>query len=161
MKNLALLSVLYLLSFRVVFAADFDTVVPMVKKNVTTYYVSGSYVGSDESDFLIDTGAGISSINEETLNKLQKSGDAVFKKMVSASLANGNEVKLAVYQIASLRIGDSCLVKNVEAIVLPNKTRNILGLNALEKMAPFAMSVNPPRLMLSQCEEKLQHVALK
>ena len=152
-KFLALLPLGFLLNCGLGYASDFDTLVPIINKGTrTTYYVSGSINGSDSSDFLVDTGSGYSAINEDALANLSKQGGAQFIKNVSATLANGSNVLLSVYKIASINIGGSCIIRDIEAVVLPGKTRNILGLSALEKTAPFAVSVNPPRLMLSQCE---------
>lgn len=152
-KTLITVALGFLLMSGMVFASDFDTVVPIVKKGLTTYYVSGSFNESDASDFLVDTGSGHSAINEVTLARLYQQGSAEYVKKVSATLANGSQVLLPVYKITTINIGGNCLIHDIEAVVLPNKTRNILGLSALEKMAPFAVSVNPPRLMLSQCEK--------
>ena len=152
-KTLVLLTLGFLLKCGLGYASDFDTLVPITKKGITTYYVSGSINGSDSLDFLVDTGSGHSAINEETLANLTEQGSAKFVKKVSATLANGSKVLLSVYKIASINIGGNCMIHDIEAVVLPGKTRNILGLSALEKTAPFAVSVNPPRLMLSQCEE--------
>lgn len=35
--------------------------------------------------------------------------------------------------------------------MLPGDTRNILGLNVLEKTAPFGLSLDAPLLLLSHC----------
>jgi predicted aspartyl protease len=152
-KFLILLTLGFLLNCGLGYASDFDTLVPIINKGTrTTYYVSGSINGSTSSDFLVDTGSGHSAINEEALANLIKQGAAKFVKKVSATLANGSKVLLPIYKITSINIGGSCIIRNIETVVLPGKTRNILGLNALEKTAPFAISVNPPRLMLSGCD---------
>lgn len=144
--------IIFLLKSGVVSALDFDTSVPINKKGLVTYYVSGSINGFGDTDFLVDTGSGHSAINEITLEKLHLHGKAKFLKNVSATLANGSSVTLPVYMISDINIGGECVVHNVEAVVLPGEMRNILGLSALEKTAPFAISVNPPRLLLSQCK---------
>ena len=153
--NRAFISVffIFLLPSSVVSALEFDTSVPINKKGLVTYYVSGSINGFGETDFLVDTGSGHSAINETTLEKLHLQGKAKFLKNVSATMANGSSVILPVYIISNINIGGACVIHNVEAVVLPGKMRNILGLSALEKTAPFAISVNPPRLLLSHCQK--------
>jgi hypothetical protein len=42
----------------------------------------------------------------------------------------------------------------VEAVVFPSTSRQILGLNVLNRSAPFIFSVNPPELVLSHCTGK-------
>ncbi len=153
LHNKAFISVLFffLMQSSGVSATDFDTSVPINKKGLVTYYVSGSINGFGATDFLVDTGSGHSAINETTLEKLHLQGKAEFLKNVSATLANGSSVTLPVYIISDINIGGKCVIHNVEAVVLPGEVRNILGLSALEKTAPFAISINPPRLLLSQC----------
>jgi len=56
-----------------------------------------------------------------------------------------------VYVIRSLTIGENCRLRNVEAAVFPGATRQILGLSALKKAAPFTFSFDPPHLTLSNC----------
>ena len=58
---------------------------------------------------------------------------------------------IPVYRLSKLTLGNDCTLRNVEAAVLPQKTRLILGLSALEKTAPFVFSVDPPSLALSNC----------
>ena len=144
---------IFMLKSAAVGASEFGTSVPINKKGLVTYYVSGSINGYGATDFLVDTGSGHSAINEATLEKLHLQGKAEYLKKVSATLANGSTIKLPVYKISDINIGGECVIHDVEAVVLPGKMRNILGLSALEKTAPFAISVNPPRLLLSHCQK--------
>ena len=152
--NRVIISVFFIIMLKsaVVGASEFGTSVPINKKGMATYYVSGSINGYGVTDFLVDTGSGHTAINEATLEKLHLQGKAEYLKKVSATLANGATISLPVYKISGINIGGECLIHDVEAVVLPGKMRNILGLSALEKTAPFAISVNPPRLLLSHCQ---------
>jgi hypothetical protein len=67
-------------------------------------------------------------------------------------LADGSEMTVPVYFVGRIRIGDSCWLNDVEAAVFAGKSRQILGLSALRKTAPFIFSVDPPSLALSQCD---------
>jgi hypothetical protein len=66
-------------------------------------------------------------------------------------LANGSEIDVPVYAIEALSVGGGCWLRDVEAAVFPGSTRAILGLNALQRTAPFIFSFEPPRLVLSNC----------
>ncbi len=131
---------------------EFDTKISIAEKGAVTYYVSGQVEGYSKTDFMIDTGSGYTAINENMLNTLREQNNIEYVKTVSGIMANGKRTKLSVYRIASIDIGGKCTVKNIKAVVLPGNTRNILGLNALKKAAPFAMSMNPPELILSNCQ---------
>lgn len=131
--------------------SDFDTKIPIWEKGAVTYYVSGHIDGYGETDFMVDTGSSYTAISEKMLVKLRSQGKVEYIKQVPAVLANGSRVTLPVYRISSINIGGRCSISDIKAVILPGSTRNILGLSALKKIAPFALSVSPPTLMLSNC----------
>lgn len=133
-----------------VLAGEFDVTVPMHDKGRATYYVNAQVADLGASEFMVDTGSGYVTINEQTLNALQERKQAQYVKELRAILANGSELVIPVYAINQLRIG-GCTIHNVEAAVFPARTRQILGLSALNKAAPFTFSVDPPELVLSNC----------
>lgn len=132
-------------------AADFNVRVPMQDKGVATYYVPGEIQGVGTVEFMVDTGSGYTTINEETLSKLKARGDARFVKKLTGILADGSEMVVPVYSISRINIGNNCMLENVEAAVFPGKTRQILGLSALSRAAPFIFSIQPAELVLSNC----------
>jgi predicted aspartyl protease len=129
-----------------------DVTVPMYDKGRATYYVNAQVADLGTSEFMVDTGSGYLTINEQTLNALQERKQARYVKELRAILANGIELVIPVYAIDRLRIG-SCTLHNVEAAVFPGRTRQILGLSALNKAAPFTFSIDPPELVLSNCAQ--------
>ena len=136
-------------------AVDFGTVIPTVERDALTYYVDAEIEGLGSAEFMVDTGSGYTAINEMTLELLSRAGKVEHVDTVYGTLANNEEIELQVYRISGLNIGGDCQVNNVKTVVLPGATRNILGLNTLKKTAPFALSVDPPQLMLSRCESKI------
>jgi len=56
-----------------------------------------------------------------------------------------------VQAIAAPNIGGHCWLHDVEAAVFPGNARQILGLSALRRAAPFIVSADPPALEPSQC----------
>ncbi len=150
-KVLCLLAVLLAGATRLAVAGEFDTTVDMRANSATTFYVKGQIAGLGEVDLMVDTGSGYMTINEEMLTDLQSAGRARYVKQLRGRLANGNEMNVPVYAIEALSIGNGCWLNNVEAAVFPGKTRAILGLNALQRAAPFIFSFEPPRLVLSNC----------
>ena len=133
------------------FAADFDTSIVMQSRGASTYYVPGEIQGVGPVDLMVDTGSGYTTINEETLALLEQDGRAKYVKDLVGILANGSRMVVKVYRISALNIGGECWLKDVEAAVFPGRTRHILGLSALTKASPFIFSVNPPKLVLSNC----------
>lgn len=124
----------------------------MHDKGMATYYVHAQVADLGVSEFMVDTGSGYVTINEQTLNALQEREQAQYVKELRAILANGSELVIPVYAINQLRIG-TCTLRNVEAAVFPARTRQILGLSALNKAAPFTFSIDPPELVLSNCAQ--------
>lgn len=150
-KVLCLLAVLLAGATRLAVAGEFDTAVDMRANSATTFYVQGQIAGLGEVELMVDTGSGYMTINEEMLAELQNAGRARYVKQLRGRLANGNEMNVPVYAIEALSIGNGCWLNNIEAAVFPRKTRAILGLNALQRAAPFIFSFEPPRLVLSNC----------
>ena len=132
-------------------AAEFETTIPMARKGTATYYVQGSITGFGAVEFMVDTGAGYTTINEETLAVLEAAGLAQFVTKLTGMMADGSRRTIPIYRVSSLTVGKDCVLHNIETAVFPRKTRLILGLSALEKTAPFVFSTNPPRLALSNC----------
>lgn len=140
-----------LLTVSSVSAVEFDSYIPMRETGVATYYVTGEIAGAGPADFMVDTGAGYTTINETTLAMLQYNGAATYMREISGMLANGSMITVPVYRIKQMTIGPICILRDVEAAVFPGNTRQILGLSALRLAAPFIFSVEPPQLVLSHC----------
>lgn len=135
-----------------VFAAETSSHVPMWQGNATTFYVKAAIGDLTAMDFMVDTGSGYMTINEETLAALEKAGQAQYQRELRGVLANGSEIVVPVYQLAQLDIGN-CRLTDIEAAVFPGKTRQILGLNALMQAGNFSFSFNPPQLALTGCPQ--------
>ncbi|CAI08689.1 retropepsin-like aspartic protease family protein [Aromatoleum aromaticum] len=150
-KFLCLLLTLWAGTSSLAGAGEFDTTVAMRANSATTFYVQGKIGGLGTVDLMVDTGSGYMTINEEMLATLQGAGQAQYIRQLRGRLANGSELDVPVYAIKAVSIGDGCWLNNVEAAVFPGKTRAILGLNALQRAAPFIFSFDPPRLVLSNC----------
>lgn len=137
--------------FNSALAKQFDTSVPMTDKGIATYYVAGEIAGYGTAEFMVDTGSGYMTINEQTLMSLLARGEAEYVKLLEAVLADGQRTQVPVYSLSAVNIGGQCWVNNVEAAVFPGETRQILGLSALKTVSPFIFSFDPPELILSHC----------
>jgi predicted aspartyl protease len=132
-------------------AADFQTRVAMKQRSAATFYVPAEIAGFGPAELMVDTGSGYMTINEKTLAVLRRSGEIRYVKQLQGVLADGTELVVPVYSISAVSIGDNCWLRDVEAAVFPGDSRQILGLSALRKAAPFIFSVDPPLLALSRC----------
>jgi hypothetical protein len=141
-------------------AAEFSTAIEMRAKDGATLYVPGMLPGFGTVDWMVDTGSGYTTINEDMLVVLQRDGLARFVKTLRGRLANGSELDVPVYAIDAIAIGDGCWLHDVEAAVFPGSTRAILGLNVLQRAGPFIFSFAPPRLVISNCDGPADAVAL-
>ncbi len=129
-----------------------QTYVPMHDKGSSTLYVRGSIVGSGDAEFMVDTGASYVALNEVTMEALREAGQARYLRKLSGMMADGRSRTVPVYLVNEIAIGESCVIRDVEVAVLPGNTRNILGLSALRKAAPFVFAMDPPSLGLSHCQ---------
>lgn len=133
-------------------ASDFGFDVPMHLKGQKTFYISGRIGNAPPSDFMVDTGSSYMTINEDTLATLKLATQPpVYLRDLTGILANGDRMRVPVYAVSSVQLGDHCRLEEVEVAVFPGKTRQILGLNVLLKAAPFVFSTDPPQLQLSNC----------
>jgi len=132
-------------------AAESTVAVPIHNKGASTFYIKGQLGNLSATDFMVDTGSGYLVINETSLAQLKQLGQAQYVKEIRGILANGKKFTVPVWRIASLTIADKCVLHDVDAAVFPGKTRQILGLTALKKAAPFSFSFDPPQLVFSHC----------
>lgn len=132
-------------------AANFENIIPMTQKHAQTFYVDSVIDGLGSTEFMVDTGSGYVTINEDTLAILKENGKAAYVKKLQGIMADGTTKEVNVYLISAINIGGNCEIRDVEAAIFPGKTRQILGLTALKKAAPFIFSFDPPQLILSGC----------
>lgn len=128
-----------------------DNRIPVLEKSGATLYVAGTIEGYGATEFLIDTGASHVAINEELLEVLERGGHVRFLRRLTGTMADGRRRAIPIYSIRSIVIGKDCVLTDVEAAVLPGNTRNILGLSALRRAAPFTVSLDPPAISLGGC----------
>lgn len=136
-------------------AGGLITPVPMTLKGSKTFYVSGWMAGIESTEFMVDTGSSYMTINQVTLARLQDHTQVDYLRDLTGILANGDEIVMPVYRIPKIVLGESCELIDIEAVVFPGNTRQILGLSVLRKAAPFMFSVDPPELQLSNCHRQL------
>jgi len=134
-------------------AMQYDVVVPIHEKGASTFYINGKLGNLAYTDFMVDTGSGYLVINQESLAQLRDSGQADYMRDIKGIMANGEELLVPVWRISSLTINDQCILYDVDAAVFPGQTRQILGLTALKKAAPFIVSFDPPQIVLSHCAQ--------
>jgi predicted aspartyl protease len=134
-------------------AAKFDQHIPMRVSKASTFYVGGYLDGYGAVDMMVDTGSSYTTINEVALEVLRENGTVTYVKDLTGIMADGTRKVVPIYRISSMNIGEDCLLHNVEAAVFPGHTRYILGLSALKLASPFAFSLDPPTLMLSNCAD--------
>ena len=121
--------------------ADFEVMLPIANTNSGSYSVAGSFGENQTTQFLIDTGAGMSTVSRDTFNVLKRHHAIEPVRKVAARLANGKLLKVKVYRIADFRIGNQCNIGDVEVAVMPNAGRDIIGMDILSKTAPFGLNL--------------------
>jgi predicted aspartyl protease len=139
-----------LLACAVADAEPFEHLVPMKQQASGNYYVTGHLPGAVEAELLVDTGSGYVSLSKSTFEKVKRTSGVEYLRDIYGAMANGRTMKVPVYRIATLSLGE-CELRDVEVAVFPGAARDILGLNALREVQPFAMQLEPPTLFLSNC----------
>jgi len=152
-QNILLIFILTVFNDGLSAGAEQTIIIPMYQKTANTFYINANVSGLGESEFMVDTGSGYSTINEQTLNNLKKNSHIIYVKELLGILADGTEKRVSVYRLPMIALTDSCQIRDVEVAVFPGTTRHILGLNTLRKMGSFEFSFFPPQLTVKQCDE--------
>ena len=103
-------------------------------------------------NFLIDTGASLSTISRSLFEKIKSHRDVIHVRKIAARLANGKFQSAEVYRISNFVIGKQCKMAPLEVAVMPSNGRNILGMNALAMTAPFGLNPQKMALAVSRCQ---------
>ena len=125
--------------------------IPLYEKGSDVYYLQATLEGYGKTEFMLDTGSGPMAVASDILATLKQQGKAIRSGQGMAMLANGQQKHFALYRISSLQLSADCHLHNVEAAELPAGTRNIIGINALKKTAPFSIHTSPAQLSLGGC----------
>ena len=132
------------------FAEEFGHTVSLARSGAGGMYVKALIAGV-EADFLVDTGADLVTVIEKLFNRIKKTGEVREVRRVAARMANNRLQVMTVYEVAALKLGDNCELGPVEVAVMKGAGRNLLGLSALSRGAPFTLSIAPPTLVLDAC----------
>lgn len=102
--------------------------------------ILGENVGT--ANFVIDTGATTTTVSLEAITALEKNKQAKFIREVTVTLADESKIKINLYKISQLTIGDVTL-KDVEVLAptTPNSSIFLLGMNVLERLEPFSFDL--------------------
>lgn len=139
-----------------VLAGDpFGFALPMAQQASGNYYVTATLSGTVRTELLVDTGSGYVSLSPATFARLKSLPGTTFQRVIVGSMANGRALKVQVYRLQQLALGEHCVLRDVEVAVMPGASRDILGLSALRRVAPFALDLDRGELRLSQCEVAL------
>lgn len=120
--------------------------IPLEAAATGAYYVKAGLNAAVETDLLLDTGSGYVSLSSKTFERVTAGTHPEPERTITGLLADGKSVSVPIYRIAELKLGNDCVLHDVEVAVFRNGARDILGLNALKQMQPFTMQLDPPQL---------------
>ena len=123
--------------------------IPLSQSKGGTLYLEATLESNIKASFLLDTGSSLLTLNQTTFDALTRNKKLLATRTSAARMANGKIVKIAQYQLNSVRIGNTCEVGPVEVAVLP-KGNNILGINTLLRVAP--LTITSESVILAGCE---------
>jgi predicted aspartyl protease len=147
MRKAAVLHSIGLLCSLLSFAATAGTVsIPLTSAATGTFYVKAGLSATVETELLLDTGSGYVSLSSKTFDRLMDGAEPEPERTITGILADGKSVAVPVYRIAELKLGNDCVLHDIEVAVFKHAARDILGLNALKQMQPFTMQLDPPQL---------------
>jgi hypothetical protein len=118
---------------------------------LSTFYVHVDAGRQSLGSYLVDTGASHMTISRSNVDVLIDAGMAAFVRDVEGTTADGRTIHVPLYRLSEITLDGGCIIRDVEAAVLPGTSRELLGLSVLAKAAPFVFSMNPPQLELNNC----------
>lgn len=127
--------------------------VPLQDTGAGTYSLSGSIGHMEPVQWLLDTGSGYPVIDYAALSRLIGSGSAHYLRNITAVMADARRRLIPIYQVERLTLGQNCTLQDVEVAVIPDVRRNIMGMRVLKQLAPFEITLDPPGIQLSHCDE--------
>ena len=130
------------------------TAVPLASSGAGSFLVD-VFVAGEATEFVLDTGAAMLTVNKTFYKTLKKQGLVEPAGEVAVRVADGRIKLVPVTRIERLDLGQGCEIRDVEAIVLSGKGRNLLGMNVLQRFAPLTLSMAPPSIQLSDCAPDL------
>jgi predicted aspartyl protease len=137
--------------------AEGSTLIPLERHaELGTFYVKVAVADTSLGAYLVDTGASYMTLTPESLTALQSNGgadDISYLRDLEGLTADGRSMRVPLYHLTEITVNEGCVIRDVEAAVLPGSSRGLLGLSVLAKAAPFVFSTNPPSISLSNCAE--------
>mgnify|MGYP001821881387 FL=1 len=131
-------------------AEDAGHAVQLERSGAGSLYIQAE-IGGVPARFLVDTGAGMVTVDRALFKRMRASGDVREVRQVAARLANNRLQLMTVYEVSRLLVGGSCNLGPIEIAVMDGKGRNLMGLSALGRAAPFTIHTSPPSITLSGC----------
>ncbi len=130
--------------------------IPLIDPGTGTFYVESDLGDGLTTRMLVDTGSSFSTLSDTMLQRLRQADrdNVVYIRSQRGVLADGQAVSVPLYRIGRLRIGGQCVLEDVVVAVFPHSRRAILGLNTLARLSPFSISVDPPEIHLSGCQDR-------
>lgn len=151
MRWLALAASLLLVSLQAR-ALDFPVEIPLEASGAGTLMVTAEVAGAS-AQFLLDTGAGMATINRELFEQLKAKGALREGRRIALRMADNRIEPVQVYSVQEFRVGASCDLGPLELAVMDRGGRNLLGLTALGRSGPFAVDAASQTLLLRHCAE--------
>ena len=133
------------------FMSFFSHSIPLTETSAGSFSVVAT-LGGVESEFLLDTGASLVTVNADVFKQIRKNNGNVKKvRQVGARLASGKVQIMDIYRVESFDLGYNCDLGPIEIAVHGRGGRNLLGMNALDRVSTFAVTAAPPSLALTNC----------
>lgn len=115
-------------------------------------YLHGHLDQTVATAMLVDTGSGYVSLSHKTFRQIKRLPGTEYLRDIHGTLANGRTMRVPIYRVRELALGKNCILTDVEVAVFPGADRDILGLNALRRVQPFTLQLDPPAL-IANCNQ--------
>lgn len=102
-------------------------------------------------DFLLDTGASMSTTSKDIVSELIRAGfinqKEHFKGYQMFSIADGSRVRGEIWNIPQIELG-SVVLKNVDFVALEGSDTNLLGMSTLDRLGDYVIEPSKNRIII-------------
>ncbi|MFT7235733.1 MAG: putative aspartyl protease [Methylophagaceae bacterium] len=131
--------------------ADIGAEIELHPVSSGTYTIAIEFAPTLEAEFLLDTGASMVMMSDKLFKAIAKQQKTVPTGKVAANMASGRIKTIPTYEIPSLILANGCDVGPLEVAVIRGASRNLIGINALEKLGRITLDLQATKLIAADC----------
>ena len=130
---------------------DLNSKTIWLKEKNNQYYVD-IQIGKNNQEFLLDTGASMTTVSSNFIKKLINDGyirpDINFVQFLEFTIADGSKKRGEVWRVPKIKLGSQTLYDINIAVISEGNTPFLLGMSTLEKLGNYALFLKENKIVV-------------